>query len=516
VPNHLPLRDDGWDDFREFGRHLTSRTGVMSSQKMRLTRDPDRLIDPQFVLTIMVSTLLALGYSTLAFARQNSDSTAHPQPAAQSASTPAQPTQTQTPPPPQQTQTAVSPNAKQRKVNCQHPANPGKRRFGCKDQDFDWDEALTADWYGARAEAKRLGITPSASYYSALQTNMSGGPHQVWGYAGQLTTALDFNFEKLLKIPGMSLYLSSSWGTGGNLTATLGTVFPVNVNYAVGAFIQEMYLQQKFLKDNLTLSAGRVAASYTFAGLPVFDNYVSLAINPSIWSLVSNDVSYSGPAPGLEWGAQAIYNINPVVQVAAGAFNTNPNSASNGNIMAFQQGNKGALVTAQLSYLYNQGPNDKGKQGQYTAGFFVDNNSFATLPAGISKSNGNSGVFLLGQQTVYRPQGPGTSQGLTIWGSWAYSSKELINPMPVFGGAGLTYEGLIKKRKHDIISAGWIYGKTSSYIPNALAAKLFEANYQWVAKRYVTVAPDFQYIWDRTGTHATGTAVLGLQVNLTF
>jgi hypothetical protein len=53
---------------------------------------------------------------------------------------------------------------------------------------------------------------------------------------------VDFNFEKLLKIPGMSLYISDSWGTGGNLTATIDSVFPVNVNYAVGAFVEEVYL----------------------------------------------------------------------------------------------------------------------------------------------------------------------------------------------------------------------------------------------------------------------------------
>ena len=54
--------------------------------------------------------------------------------------------------------------------------------------------------------------------------------------------------------------------------------------------------------------------------------------------------------------------------------------------------------------------------------------------------------------------------------------------MPRFGGAGFSYEGLIKKRANDIVCAGWIYGKTSVYIPNASAAKLFEANYQWVGK----------------------------------
>jgi porin len=458
----------------------------------------------QFALIVTIPTALPLGCSLLTFAQ---DSAPSPTPSTQSAPRPVHSEQTQTPAPP---------ITRQRKSNCQHPANPGKRRFGCKDEDFEWDEALTADWNGARTEAQKLGITPSGSYYSALQTNASGGPHQMWGYTGQLTTALDFNFEKLLKIPGMSLYFSNTWGTGGNLSATIDTVFPVNVNYTVGAFVQEVYLQQKFLKGDLTVSAGRLAANYTFAGLPVFDNYVSFGINPTPVSLVSNDLSFSGPAPGLEWGAQAIYNITPVVQVAAGAFNTNPHSATNGNIFAFQQGNKGALVTAQMTYLYNQRPKEEGKQGQYTVGFFEDNNSFPTLPNGGRTSNGNSGIFVLGQQMVYQPQGPGTTQGLTIWGAWAYCSKPLVSPMPVFGGAGLTYEGLIKKHKHDTVNAGWIYGQTSSYIPHASAARLFEANYQWVAKRYVTITPDFQYIWNTTGTNGTGAAVLGIQVNLTF
>ena len=469
----------------------------------------------RFALTAAELMVLALGCSAFAPAEQATDSAANPKPAAQSAPDPSAQSQTSDAST-KQTPTPAPVSSKQRKLNCQHPADPTKRRFGCKDEDFHWEETLTSDWNGARTESRKLGITPTGSYYSALQTNTSGGPHQIWGYTGQLTTALDFNFEKLLKIPGMSLYVSNTWGTGSNLTATIDSVFPVNPNYAVGAHLQEIYLQQKFLKDGLTVAVGRLAASYTFAGLPIFDNYVSLAINPTPVSLISNDVSYTGPPPGLEWGAQAIYNITPVVEVAAGAFNTDPHSANNGNILAFQQGNKGALVTAQLSYLYNQRPNDEGKQGQYTVGFFEDNNSFATLPNGNQKSDGNSGVFVLGQQRVFRPGGRSTSQGLTIWGAWTYSSKQLVSSMPRFGGAGFSYEGLIKKRANDIVSAGWIYGKTSVYIPNASAAKLFEANYQWVAKRYITVVPDLQYIWNTTGTNGSAAFVLGLQVNLTF
>jgi porin len=433
-----------------------------------------------------------------------------PKVADQSSPASVSPSQTQS-----QTQTPVPP-ARQRKPSCQHPANPLRRRFGCKDEDFDKEETLSSDWKEARVQAKRLGITPSASYYAAVQANATGGTHQIWGYAGQLTTAVDINFEKLLKIPGMSEYFSNSWGTGSDLSANIDTVFPVNPDYAVGAYLGEIYLQQKFLDGNLTVAASRLAAECTFANLPVFYQYVSFAINPTPVSIVANDLTYTGPPPGLQWGAQAVYNITPVVQVAAGIFNTNSNSVNNGNIFAFQQGNKGALVTAQASYLYNQGPNDKKMQGQYTAGFFEDNNAFATIPNGNLKSDGNSGIFILGQQMVYRPDGPGTSQGLTVWGAWAHSSKQLVSPMPEFGAAGLSYEGLIKKRKHDIVSAGWIYGKTSEFIPKASAAKLLEANYQWLPKRYITVTPDFQYIWDPTGTDGPGSAVFGVQLNVTF
>jgi porin len=472
-------------------------------------------INFRFAFSAGVSAMLIMAWSVPPVAQNATSPDTNRMSPAQPASVPSGQTQTVVTSNPQNKISATT-VAKPRKLNCPHPANPTKRRFGCKDEAFDWEETLTSDWNGARAEAIKLGITFSGSYFSALQTNASGGPRQVWGYTGQLTTALDFNFEKLLKIPGMSFYVSDTWGTGSSLTATINSVYPVNIDYALGAYMGEIYLQQKFLKDDLTVAAGRLAASYTFAELPVFDNYVSLAINPTPVSLLSNDSSYTGPPPGLEWGAQAIYNLTPVVQVAAGAFNTNPNSATNGNVFAFQQGNKGILGTAQVSYLRNQGPKDDRKQGQYTAGFFEDNNSFPTIPNGNWKNNGNSGVFVLGQQMVYRPDGPGSSQGLTIWGAWAYSSKQLVSSMPLFGGAGLSYEGLIKKRKRDTVNLGWIYGKTSRFIPNASSAKLFEANYQWVAKSYITVVPDFQYIWNTTGAKGTNAAVVGVQVNLTF
>ena len=356
-------------------------------------------------LTAALFALVIPGEPLWAFGQQVSDGSP-PSPSTDESSSASPSSQTSSPP--RSASQARSPSTtttNQRKLKCSNPANPNIRRFGCKDEVHDWDETLTNGWDGRRDKIRNLGITPSGSYYSALQTNVTGGPHQIWGYVGLLTTSVDFKFEKLLKIPGMSLYFSDLWGTGSKLTANLGSVFPLTPDHSVRAHLGEIYLQQKFLHGDLTLAAGRLGASYTFAGLPVFSNYVSGAINSTPESLVANDLSFVGPPPGLQWGAQAIYNVTPAVQVAAGVFNTNANSANNGNVFDLQQGNKGALVTAQLTYLYNQSSNDKGMQGQYTVGFFEDNNAFATLPLRNRSSTGNAGVFLLGQQMVYRSTG---------------------------------------------------------------------------------------------------------------
>ena len=53
-------------------------------------------------------------------------------------------------------------------------ANPYKRKFGCKDVHLDTKETLSSDWRGARGALRDEGITPTASYVAAPQTNPGG------------------------------------------------------------------------------------------------------------------------------------------------------------------------------------------------------------------------------------------------------------------------------------------------------------------------------------------------------
>jgi carbohydrate-selective porin OprB len=122
----------------------------------------------------------------------------------------------------------------------------------------------------------------------------------------------------------------------------------------------------------------------------------------------------------------------------------------------------------------------------------------------------------MGQQMIYRPDGPGTSKGLITWATWTYNSKQLINPMPVFVGSGLSYEGLIPARQRDTVSVGWIYGKVSKFIPNTSAEQMIEVTYQWRHSRYMVVTPQFQYIRKPGGRNLSGAAVGGIQLALTF
>ncbi len=416
---------------------------------------------------------------------------------------------------PASTQQAPAPT----KFNCQHAANPHRRQHDCNIQVFGWDEALAGDWNDIRRVLRHIGITPTASYVGALQTNVTGGDHQVWSYAGQLSIGLSVNFQELLQVPGLSAYVGISWGTGSNLAASLDSVIPTSGLYAPSFYLGEMYLQEALLDKKLNIQAGRLAASNSFALLPVFANYVDYGINPNPFSIGANDITFLSPPTGSEWGAQATYAVKPSIQLAAGAFNTNINSANGENHGAdftLQEGNKGVLAIAEFDYLRNQASTARGKPGQLTVGFLHSNNSFPTLANPSAHSDGYSGTYIMGQQMIYRPDGAGSSRGATVWGSWTYNSKDLVNPIPYFWGTGVSYQGLIPARRNDDISAGLVSTDGSKYAQPGNHEKLIELNYQWDHSRYLVITPHLQYLLKGEGSKYRNATILGIQLALTL
>jgi porin len=400
--------------------------------------------------------------------------------------------------------------------------------FECVGQAFDFVEhTLTKDWAGLRSELSKMGIIPTAAYTAQLMGNTSGGRSPGFTYTGILQTSLYWDLDKLLRIPGLSFNIGAAWSTGKNLSADyIGNSFTVQSAYTSpgngtnNLTLGEMYLRQRLFHDSLTIAFGRLAPASTFATMPVLNQYVSGGINAVPGALGINDPTFTSYPPGVEWGAQAIYNVTPTLQLAAGVFNTNQSSARGGKgglNFSLQQGNRGALSVVQLNYLLNHGRGDTGLPGQFSLGGFYDSNSFNGLSNPNDSESGTYGIYGMFQQMVYRDGGPSSEQGLTVWAAAVLAPKSSVNIMPYFVGGGLSYQGLIPGRDNDITSAGVIYGAFSHFIPGTTAETVIEVNYQITLNRWLSITPDMQYVIKPSGNAAIGNAfVLGAQVAINF
>jgi porin len=422
----------------------------------------------------------------------------------------------------------TSPSHKPSPVRCPTTANPTGLYFECVGQPFDFiEETLTKDWVGFRTELNRLGITPTASYTTQLMGNPSGGQSQGFTYSGTLQAAINWDLDKLLGIPGLSFNVGAAWSTGKNLSAdyvgnrfTLQSAYTAPTNGTNNLTLGQMYLQQQSFNNSLVFAAGRLAPANTFATMPVFNNYLNEGISPGPGALDINDTTFTSYPPGVQWGAQAIYNFTSSFQVAVGVFNTNQNSAggSKGGLnFALQQGNRGVLSVVQVSYLVNHAASDIGLPGQYSFGGFYDSNKFTSLNNPNSTKSGNYSIYGMFQQMVYRNGGTGSPKGLTVWAEAALAPRSTVSTMPYFVGGGLSYQGLIPGRDDDIAALGVIYGSFSRYIPRTTGETVVEMNYQITLNRWLSITPDIQYVIRPSGSSAIKNAlVLGTQVTIVF
>jgi porin len=413
-------------------------------------------------------------------------------------------------------------------VRCRSAANPYRLHHECVGRAFNFEEeTATRDPAGLRTDLDEVGIKPTASYTMQPMGNPSGGQSQGFTYAATLQGSLFLDLSKLIGVPGLSSHALAAWSSGRNLSADyVGNIFTVQSTYsspnngASNLTVGEFYLRQKFSDDSIILAAGRLAPQNTFATMPVLNQYVNGAINPVPGHLAINDFTFTGYPPGTEWGAQGIYNVSSRFQIAAGVFNTNPNSAGGGKggaDFALQQGNRGALSVAQINYFFNHASSDTGLPGQYAVGVFYDNNRFASLSNANNTRKGTYSIYSQFQQMVHRDGGADSHKGMTVWAETAISPKASVNKIPYLLGTGLSYEGLFQIRGSDIVSAGVISGAFSRFIPRTTAETAIEINYQITFRRWFSITPDLQYVIRPAGRAAIGNAfLLGAQTTIVF
>jgi porin len=380
---------------------------------------------------------------------------------------------------------------------------------------------IDGNWSGYRRTLADRGIVFSGTTVVDMQGNASGGRSRGFAAADASLLALDTDLEKLGGIKGLLFHAEFVANAGQNLSAkNIGNVLQVGTAFAQpGYYLGQMYVQQKLFNDKFTLQVGRMTTANNFASLPVFADYVSLAVNPIPISLTNNTIYFTS-LPAVEWTGVGTLALTRSTSIAVGIYGTNlpsglPVASQHGLDFSFD-GSGGPMEVAQVTYYLNQASDESGLPGTYYVGGFYSGADYEVLPDG-GRRRGDYGFYLEGQQMIYRYGGPGSDTGLTPWLSITYNPQQTINQLPLSVLVGAIYHGLIPGRGDDTLGLGFYYGKLSTALAAATGEKVLEFDYTLWATPWLGITPDFQYVLNPSGGSSSRNATVpGLQVQVLF
>ncbi len=392
---------------------------------------------------------------------------------------------------------------------------------------------MTGNWNGGRLYLQDHGVSISSSFVTDSLGNPVGGHAHGFAYAGSLGLSLEIDFEKAVGWTGFNFYSSVVWRTGTSLSQTkIHNQFPVQQVYGSQTIkLNELYLQQSFSNQTIALKGGRLDAGNDFLASPLYGEFVSNAFDGNPVAIFNNFASFTA-YPNASWGAYlAICPIDSLLFKFA-VYNANSKIFLNryhGLNFTFKSTN-GTLWITEWAYLLNPKAMDEGLKGNYKVGFVYQTGNAQNFYDGMVR--GDFCYYFLFDQMIYRPNGPGTTQGLTPFISLLFTPKNR-NLFPFFCMGGLVYEGLFPSRPKDTTNIGFAYGKYSADLAfiqrvaknNGLIGPfgnqpqtyetVLEFNHWFQVYEWLTITPDIQYIFNPQGYGTIQNAfVLGAQIGI--
>ncbi len=411
-------------------------------------------------------------------------------------------------------------------------------------------DRLLGDLGGLRARLEDKGITFGLQEQAEVFGNPTGGVRQGTIFEGALLMSLAVDTEKLLSFPGGKLNVSAYQIHGRGLSANnLGNLNIISsIEAPASSRLFELWYEQSLANGKVTIRIGQQAADQEF----ITSQYGALFLGGGFgWpTLPAVDLPSGGPAyPLATPGVRLKVLPTEAVSVLAGVYNGDP--SDNGAGTSFRL-NKGVFAIGEVQYALNGGENDTGLPGVYKIGGWYNSNNFADQrfgydglsladPDGVGapRLRRNSwSLYAVADQLVFRE--PGTRDqgvGLFARAMGAPGDRNLVN---FFLNAGATYKGIVPGRVNDTLGLGIGFARISdtaskldsdtirlsgSVFPVRRSETALELTYQAVVAPWLTVQPDFQYVFNPGGSvpspqapaRAVGdAAVLGLRTTIVF
>lgn len=324
--------------------------------------------------------------------------------------------------------------------------------------------------------------------------------------------------------------------SGSNASEELvGNLFTVSNIAALSAVrVLELWLQQNFLDDAVSVKIGQLTADSEFAVSEV----ARVLINSTFgWP---GHLAYDLPAanPSYPMGALgARVAVQPVdwFRIQTAAYYGDP-CAQDFDRSGFRWGidDIGWLWIGEAQLAWRGEDGDDARPGHAGLGVWLHTSGHEQDDAASAAGNGSRGAYLVLEQRLFAEAGPANAAGGDsdddAPGLWWFM-RTAYSPasgafLRAYVDTGLAYRGLLPGREDDVAGIGLAWGHLTSAERDAIDAEGFvaadaelvvEATYRWQITPWLSLQPDVQVVIDPGGRSDLGTAVVtGLRTAIRF
>ncbi len=408
---------------------------------------------------------------------------------------------------------------------------------------WKWDTA-TGDWCSARNVPLEHGV----DFFGGFTTEVWGIPTGGIRTGAVSTSLFDFGVEihlqKLVGWTGATVHNSWFAPMGKDISSEyVGNLFTASNAAAFNSlYLYELWLQQNFMEDAISIRLGQLAADTEFAG----SDYGSLFLNSTFgWPpFLSENIPNVGPAfPKGTLGVRLALNPTDWFTFLTVVYQGDPfEDTVNRHGFHWELNSRiGYAWMNEAQLRWNHCDESAGFPGQVKGGFWY--HTADTPSANASSSTvyqGNYGFYAVLDQMLYRERGEEitvvgkdgksvltekSDQGLGCFGRVALGPQDR-NFIGFYFDTGLTYKGLIPNRNDDTFGVAFAFGQLTNGARESLsdegsravgAEVVFEVSYQCQVTPWLAVQPDLQYILNPGATQDHSNAlVIGARASITF
>ncbi|SDU07175.1 porin, OprB family [Verrucomicrobium sp. GAS474] len=407
-------------------------------------------------------------------------------------------------------------------------------------------DTLLGELGGYRTKLSDHGIVITPLFTAELMGNLgggsgagysSGGVGRGLGYAGLLNVPVDVDLSKMVDgWKGATFHVNGLWTSGPGLSPPyLGDIGNTsNIQAYNTVRLQELWFQQTFLEEKLSLRVGEMAADaefFTTSTGALFLNSTFGAFTLLSANLTNpyNPPSYPMAAPGVRLRAQPRSDVYVMAGIYDG--NTESQTANKHGTDFHLNSESGAAIFTEAGYLLNADHAER-LQGAYKFGSFVHTHNWnswqsqAAAAAGTgTKVSGGVDALLYGviDQQVYRRG----DAAISVYTRAGHGSADR-NAVDWYVDGGFNFAGFVPDREKDVfgvaVTRSSFSGNYSDYqLTTGAAANPYvaettiEATYRFQLTPWWTLQPDYQHIFTPGGIDGAKDAdVLGLRTSVAF